>query len=512
MATKDPSTLEVIDLGLPPSIRTSSDGTTGFSTDDEGPIIVGWDGPNDPENPKNWSKRRKCINIGLMSLLTIISPLASSMFAPGVPQLMKNFHAHSNELATFVVSIYMFGYAFGLMIFASLSEIFGRLYLYKIGNVFFGLFCIGAALSTSIDMLMVFRFLMGVVGCIPTTVGIGSIIDIVSLEFRGRAVSLWAIGPLLGTVLGPTAGGYLIQHAGWRWVFWFLAILSGVFSILMLGMRESYAPVLLQRKAKHLRKTTGNTDFKCELNTGSIESVKLAAVRPWKFLFATPIVICIAIYVGASNGILSLLIATFSFVYSDQYNFDEGEAGLSFLPAGLGMMAGVLTFGHLSDFLVRRWKRKQEPGSTYKPEIKLTPWLVVPTGLALPIGLITYGWAAEKQLHWIVPMIGVFVFSMGTLGTTNTLHNYLVDAYPKHASTGSASTTVVRSLGGALVPLSGLSLYERLGYGWGNSLLGFLSLMLILIPLILYYFGATFRGESRSSDPDQQQNQNEPKR
>ncbi|UPL00978.1 hypothetical protein LCI18_011912 [Fusarium solani-melongenae] len=513
MTTKGSSSpdLEHGVLGLASETKTS-DETTGPDADGGDPNIVTWDGPNDPENPINWSKSRKCINIGLMSLLTIISPLASSMFAPGVSQLMDDFNTYSDELATFVVSIYMFGYAFGPLLFAPLSEIYGRLYLYKIGNVFFILSCVGAALSTSIDMLMVFRFLMGVVGSIPTTIGVGSIVDTVSLEFRGRAISLWAMGPLLGPSIGPTAGGYLIQAAGWRWVYWFLAILGGAFSILLFGMHESYAPVLLQRKAKRLRKETGNPDLRCEQSTKSIESVKLAAMRPPKLLFASPVVFCIALYIGISNGILSLLIATFSFVYADQYSFDEGQAGLSFLPAGLGMMVGVLSFGSISDFLVRRWKKKQELGSKYQPEIKVTPWLTVPTGLALPIGLFTYGWATEKQLHWIVPMIGVFVFSTGLLGMTITLQNYLVDSYPRHAPAGSAATTVVRSLVGALMPLSGLSLYQRLGLGWGNSLLGALSLILIPISLILYYFGERIRLGSRISVPDQQGNRDEPVR
>ncbi|KAH6951255.1 major facilitator superfamily domain-containing protein, partial [Ilyonectria sp. MPI-CAGE-AT-0026] len=451
--------------------------------------IVSWDGPLDPENLMNWPKVQKCINIGLMSLLTIISPLGSSMFVPGVSKLMKEFNSNSDELSTFVVSIYMFGYAFGPLIFAPLSEIYGRPYLYQIGNLFFVVFCVGAALSNSIHMLMVFRFLMGVVGSIPTTIGVGSIVDTVSLEFRGRAISLWAMGPLLGPSIGPTAGGYLIQAAGWRWVYWFLAILVSQTQLApfssLVAMRESYAPCLLQRKAKRLRKETGNPNLRSELDTGNMESMKLAALRPLKFLFATPAVFCIALYVGISNGILSLLIATFSFVYYDKYNFDESQAGLSFLPAGLGMIMGVLTFGHISDSLVRRWKKKHGPGKVYKPEVKVTPWLTIPTGLTLPVGLFIYGWAADRQLHWIVPMIGVFVFSTGLLGATMTLQNYQTDSYSRYASSASAAVTVVRSLVGALMPLSGLGLYTRLGLGWGNSLLGFLSLILIPIPLIL---------------------------
>ncbi|KAM0205845.1 hypothetical protein ACHAQD_012576 [Fusarium lateritium] len=165
-------------------------------------------------------------------------------------------------------------------------------------------------------------------------------------------------------------------------------------------------------------------------------------------------------------------------------------------------MVGVFSFGYISDFLVRRWKKNQEPGAIYQPELKLTPWLTVPTGLTLPIGLFTYGWTIEKQVHWIVPMIGVFVFSVGLLGTTITFQNYLVDSYPRHAPSGSAATTMVRSLVGALMPLGGLTMYQRLGLGWGNSLLGFVSLVLILLPLTLYRFGETIRQDRRFHTPD----------
>jgi hypothetical protein len=55
--------------------------------------IVDWDGPDDCNNPQNWSLAKKGVNILILSILTFLTPLASSMFAPGVPQLMKEFHS-----------------------------------------------------------------------------------------------------------------------------------------------------------------------------------------------------------------------------------------------------------------------------------------------------------------------------------------------------------------------------------------------------------------------------------
>jgi multidrug resistance protein len=149
------------------------------------------------------------------------------MFAPGSPLIMVEFHNSSSIAATFLVSIYIFGFAFGPLLVAPLSEIYGRRWLYIVGNILFCIFTVATALSTSIGMMFAFRLLMGLAGSVPITIGSGSIADMMPIEKRGRAMSAWALGPLLGPCIGPVAGGFLIEAAGWRWVFWLIAILVG---------------------------------------------------------------------------------------------------------------------------------------------------------------------------------------------------------------------------------------------------------------------------------------------
>lgn len=78
------------------------DGDGGESSEDEN--IVWWDGPDDPANPYNWPSWLKVLNCSLISAMTFVTPLASSIFAPGVPDLMREFHNNSPYLAAFVVS------------------------------------------------------------------------------------------------------------------------------------------------------------------------------------------------------------------------------------------------------------------------------------------------------------------------------------------------------------------------------------------------------------------------
>jgi hypothetical protein len=70
---------------------------------------------------------------------------------------------------------------------------------------------------------------------------------------------------------------------------------------------------------------------------------------------------------------------------------------------------------------------------------------------------------------------------------------YLVDAYTVYAASALAANTVLRSLVGALLPLAGNKMYQTLGLGWGNSLLGFIAIALAPLPIFFYIYGERIR-------------------
>lgn len=155
------------------------------------------------------------------------------MFAPGIPQVMKDFHSNSEMLATFVISVYLIGFAIGPLLIAPICEMYGRLPLYVSCNILFIIFSIACAVSSSLDQLIVFRFFMGCAGVAPLTIGAGTIADIMPAESRGKAMAIFAMGPLLGPVIGPVGGGYMIDAIGWRWVYWLLAIVVSLHQFTM---------------------------------------------------------------------------------------------------------------------------------------------------------------------------------------------------------------------------------------------------------------------------------------
>ena len=92
-----------------------------------------------------------------------------------------------------------------------------------------------------------------------------------------------------------------------------------------------------------------------------------------------------------------------------------------------------------------------------------------------------------------MPIIGLFPFGFAIMGVWQPAQAYVVDAYGHYSASGLAALVVLRSLMGAFLPLAGPKLYEALGLGWGNSLLGFIMVAMIPIPLLTFRYGAQWR-------------------
>lgn len=126
--------------------------------------------------------------------------LASVMFAPGADAFCVEFGITNSTVAALTVTIYVLGFALGPLFISPLSEIYGRLIVYHVGNGVYLGFTIGCALSTNTTMFMVFRFMCGVAAASPMSIGGGTIADLYRQEERGKAMALFGLGPLLGPV------------------------------------------------------------------------------------------------------------------------------------------------------------------------------------------------------------------------------------------------------------------------------------------------------------------------
>ena len=232
------------------------------------------------------------------------------MFAPGIQYVDATFHQPNIVLSSFVVSVYLVGYAFGPLLAAPLCEIYGRAIVYQTTNILFVIFNIACAVAPSFNSLIGFRFLAGSAGSAPLVMGGGTIADMYPRERRGAKMALFSMGPLIGPVAGPIAGAFLAESVSWRWIFWVIAIAvsstctmispasdppfqSGVVcTAALIFLRETYAPVLLERKAAKLRKETGNNAYRVKLSNGDSPRTIIfkAFSRPAKMFTRSPLV------------------------------------------------------------------------------------------------------------------------------------------------------------------------------------------------------------------------------
>ena len=180
-------------------------------TDKKKPYLVDWE-PNDRANPRNWSTSYKSWITFQLAMLALSASLGSSIISPAEHALM--FYTHiSAEVAVLPVSFYMLGFAFGPLLWAPLSEVWGRNWSMEPAMFCFGLFSLGTATSTSAAAIFVTRFFGGVFGSAPVSNVSAALGDIWEPRARGIAMIFYAGAVVGGPVLGP---GMYIRYSG-RW-------------------------------------------------------------------------------------------------------------------------------------------------------------------------------------------------------------------------------------------------------------------------------------------------------
>ncbi|KAK1765233.1 polyamine transporter 1 [Phialemonium atrogriseum] len=454
--------------------------------------IVDWDGPEDPQNPQNWTSTKKWTIIILISTITFNQAMSSTIFAPGVPQTMRDFHSDDQALATSLVSIYVIGLAVGPLFLSPLSELYGRTPLMHASNFLFLISAIACGLSVNIPMLLVFRLIMGVS---TISLGGGYVADMMEPERRGRAMNVWTVGPVLAPVVGPIAGGFISLKTSWRWTFGLVGIIGAVLIVAcFIFLPETHPPRLLELKTRRLRKETGNPQLRSKYDIGHspLQLLRLSLMRPTKMLLRCPIIGIVSLFLAIAYSYMYLMFTTFTDVFETTYGFNAGEAGLAYLGLGIGSLVGQYTLD-----LFMKWHMKEQLAKNGKrqPEDQLPP--LVAAGFLLSTGLFWYGWSLEYKVHWIVPLIGTSLCGISISYFFLAVQTYLVEAYTLYAASALAANTLVRCIFGVTVPLAGPHLYSRLGLGWGNTLLGFLALTVAPASLWLLKHGERIRNDPR---------------
>ncbi|KAJ5937740.1 hypothetical protein N7454_004082 [Penicillium verhagenii] len=483
------SDVSCVEKGVPGSPVTSS-----ISSDD--PNLVSWDNDQDPENPQNWSNAKKTRVIIMISLLASISPLASTMTAPALAEIGYDLKIESLSERQFTLSIFALGYAVGPLFLSPFSEHYGRIWVAQLSNLWFLIFNTVCGFSKSSSQLLVFRFLAGLGSSTTASIGAGVLADCYQSDNLGTAAAIYSALPILGPVVGPIIGGFVTQHTTWRWIFYAISIWDAVVQLATCFLlQESYAPLILQRKLERLQQAGDPRELYVthQYNHTVRQTLQRSVVRPLRLLGTQLLIQTLALYLGFLNGVSYIVETTFPTLWTTKYRESESLGSLNYIALGIGAVAGAQICSYANDKIYQRLSARN--GGVGSPDFRLPTMLL--GALLVPTGMFWYGWSAEKTLPWIMPDLGCAIFYAGFLMGIINVHMYVIDFYGSNSASAMAAVSLIQSLFGGVFPLFGGNLYDKLGYGWGNSLIGFLSLGLG-IPFLasLWRFGGQIRDRS----------------
>lgn len=423
---------------------------------------------------------------------SILSPLASSMFTPGIEQIADDLGTSvKTVIGTTTGFVIMLGV--GPLFLAPLSETFGRRKLYLVCFSVFTLLQIPSALSPNIASLIAARTLSGFFGSVGIANGGGTISDMFEPSQRAGIFGWYLLGPLLGPSLGPLLGGVIVQRLGWRWIFWILTIVCAVNTLTgYFFLKESYAPAILNARKtslEHDGDEAGRYRFEGQDDRPLTKKLLHSLRRPF-IILSQPIVLTMSVYQALIFGTTYSIYTNMQQIYgSDGYGFSTEKVGLLYLGPGLGFLSAVWFLVPQIDRVYNSLAAKN--GGKAKPEYRLP--LANIGAVAIPLSLFCFAWTVEYHVHWALTITPTFFYGIGQVLILNTVQNYYIDSFEKFAASAIAAGAVFRSLFGGVVPLLAPSLFDGLGYGWGISVFAFLALAISPAPLLFYFFGQRIR-------------------
>lgn len=463
---------------------------------DREPYEVAFDGPDDPLHPYNWPARKRSFLCLLLGLNAVTVAMGSSIFASAVPQVCE-IYGVAQVVGVLGVTLYVFGFAASPVIYAPLSELYGRQRLLIISSFGFVLFMFATATAENLQTIMICRFFAGFVGAAPLAIVPACFFDMYDNENRGTAVVVFAMGVFMGPILAPVFGSYIVQHTTWRWTQYVVAIFGSCVTVLLaVFYEETHHPTILVHKARRMRELSGNWGIRAAHEDAQLSIKEIAqktVTRPIYMLFTEPILFLITLYHAFVYGILYLLLEAYPIVFIGKYHYYvNGQLPYIALLVGMGVNA-IYNIWEEKSYV----RKVRANGGKPLPEERLKTMII--SGIVFPIGILWFCWSGNypDKVHYMVPTVAGSFIGFGLIGIFLPCFNYLIDSYLILAASAIAGNTFMRSAFGAAFPLFAGFMFNNMGVNWAGLLLGLFALAMVPVPLLFIKYGKTLRQKSK---------------
>jgi MFS family permease len=215
-------------------------------------IHITWDGDDDPGNPRNWPRSIRLRLSGILSILVALPIVHTTMLAPAGLAIRDALHLKDTESMQWVVSFANLAGGIGPLFIAPQSEVYGRRYMVHGCTFLFLAFNTGSGFAHTQWQLGTCRSLAAFFGCALKPIASGVLADCFKKTEMGIATAMFAAVPLILPSLGPVGGGYVVEHAGWKWICYGLSILGIIAQVVAYWfVPETFPPIILHKKVSN---------------------------------------------------------------------------------------------------------------------------------------------------------------------------------------------------------------------------------------------------------------------
>ncbi|KAF5638637.1 major facilitator family transporter [Fusarium sp. NRRL 25303] len=484
----------------------------------------------EPEPYSVFDKRQTALIVTIVSIAATFSGFASNIYFPALPTIAKDLNV-SIELINLTVTSYLIFQGLAPSLWGPISDVKGRRVAYLLTFIVFLGACIGLAEAKNYATMVVLRCVQSTGSASTIAIGSGVIGDITTRDNRGGLMGIFQAGLLVPVAVGPIIGGALAGSLGWRSIFWFLTIYSGVFLVfLVLLLPETLRSIVGNgsREPKHVmakyplrvyQKTTKVKWIHDATSPSPTEKKRIDITGPFRILIskqAAPIIVFLAVY----YAVWQMSITAMSSLFKDKYGLTETEIGLTFIANGVGSMVGTLITGKILNMDYRRFKSRHdvriasgstendvEPVNTRKMQENDFPLetarlrLVPLFSLLQCASILLFGWTIQypHRVHIAVPITSTFITGWSAVSMQSVIMTYLVDVFHDRSAAASASLNLARCLFAAGGTSFIMPLINSIGVGLAFTVCVVVQGVALVSLAVQWKLGAKWRREAEDA-------------
>lgn len=398
------------------------------------------------DDPYNWPSRRKTVMLLLVAFHACLATLGASAVIPAYSDMAAEFGTTLQD-STYLTAAQIAVLGVAPLLWRPLANTYGRRPIFLLSLLASGLGNMACALSGTYGVLMFFRVVVAFFISPASAIGSAVVAETFLKKDRARYIGIWMVMVTLGVPVGPLIFGVVTYHAGFRWIFWILAIINAVQLVLyfFFGPETLYIRRGPDAPATPPYASEKSSGFVAKyLKFGRINPRKLTVgdyVEPLR-MAAHPCAVLPALSYSTVFLFGSILTTVeIPQLFEEKFELNTEQIGLQFIGVIIGSLLGEQLGGMLSDVWMRRARSKT--GGEARPETRL--WLSYLGYLLTVVGVTVFLVMTEQApaSHGsAVPVVGTAIAAIGNQLVTTVLVTYAVD---RAGSANAASTGVFLS-------------------------------------------------------------------